>query len=110
MANFYNIYDPAQGTVAGVLSLPNFSNPVQFICGGTFDIAQMTHFGVSGMSMLGAMLGLGGSSLSSMLPKAAVAGSGAGAGGSTALSTIKSSMGLPTNNACSSPTGKKAGC
>lgn len=78
--------------------------------GGTFDIAQMTHFGVSGMSMLGAMLGLGGSSLSSMLPKAAVAGSGTGAGGSTALSTIKSSMGLPTNNACSSPTGKKAGC
>lgn len=38
LANFYNIYDPAQGTVAGVLSLPNFSNPVQFICGGTFDI------------------------------------------------------------------------
>jgi phospholipid/cholesterol/gamma-HCH transport system substrate-binding protein len=38
LANFYNIYDPAQGTVAGVLSLPNFANPVQFICGGTFDI------------------------------------------------------------------------
>lgn len=38
LANFYNIYDPAQGTVTGVLSLPNFANPVQFICGGTFDI------------------------------------------------------------------------
>lgn len=38
LANFYNIYNPAQGTVGGLLSLPNFSNPVQFICGGTFDI------------------------------------------------------------------------
>lgn len=38
LANFYNIYNPAQGTVGGLLSLPNFSNPVQFICGGTFDV------------------------------------------------------------------------
>ncbi|MGJ6122012.1 MCE family protein [Mycolicibacterium sp. Y3] len=38
LANFYNIYNPAQGTVGGLLSLPNFANPVQFICGGTFDI------------------------------------------------------------------------
>ncbi|PQM49299.1 hypothetical protein C1Y40_00485 [Mycobacterium talmoniae] len=37
LANFYNIYEPAQGTVAGLLSVPNFGNPVQFICGGTFD-------------------------------------------------------------------------
>lgn len=37
LANFYNIYNPAQGTLSGVLSLPNFANPVQFICGGTFD-------------------------------------------------------------------------
>jgi phospholipid/cholesterol/gamma-HCH transport system substrate-binding protein len=37
LANFYNIYNPAQGTVGGLLSLPNFGNPVQFICGGTFD-------------------------------------------------------------------------
>ncbi|MCG5431343.1 MCE family protein [Mycobacterium sp. MYCO198283] len=37
LANFYNIYNPAQGTVGGVLSLPNFANPVQFICAGTFD-------------------------------------------------------------------------
>ena len=37
LANFYNIYNPAQGTVGGVLSLPNFANPVQFICGGNFD-------------------------------------------------------------------------
>ena len=38
MANFYNIYNPAQGTVGGLLTLPNFANPVQFICGGTFDV------------------------------------------------------------------------
>ncbi len=38
LANFYNIYNPAQGTVGGLLSLPNFGNPVQFICGGIFDV------------------------------------------------------------------------
>jgi phospholipid/cholesterol/gamma-HCH transport system substrate-binding protein len=38
LANFYNIYNPAQGTLAGLLSLPNFANPVQFICGGTYDV------------------------------------------------------------------------
>jgi phospholipid/cholesterol/gamma-HCH transport system substrate-binding protein len=38
LANFYNIYNPAQGTVGGTLSLPNFGNPVQFICGGVFDV------------------------------------------------------------------------
>ena len=38
LSNFYNIYNPAQGTVGGLLSLPNFANPVQFICGGTFDV------------------------------------------------------------------------
>ena len=38
LANFYNIYNPAQGTVGGLLSLPNFANPTQFICGGTFDV------------------------------------------------------------------------
>jgi phospholipid/cholesterol/gamma-HCH transport system substrate-binding protein len=39
ITNFYNIYDPAQGTLNGLLSLPEFSNPVQFICGGSFDTA-----------------------------------------------------------------------
>ncbi|WP_024794886.1 MCE family protein [Tomitella biformata] len=33
MANFYNIYKPAQGSMTGVLSLPNMANPIQFICG-----------------------------------------------------------------------------
>jgi phospholipid/cholesterol/gamma-HCH transport system substrate-binding protein len=33
MANFYNIYNPAQGAANGLLGLPEFANPVQFICG-----------------------------------------------------------------------------
>src|SRR6201988_1176061 len=37
IANFYNIYDPAQGTLNGLISIPEFSNPVQFICVGSFD-------------------------------------------------------------------------
>jgi phospholipid/cholesterol/gamma-HCH transport system substrate-binding protein len=38
LANFYNIYNPAQGTLSGLLSLPDLANPVQFLCAGTFDI------------------------------------------------------------------------
>jgi len=39
IANFYNIYDPAQGTLNGLLAIPEFANPVQFICGGSFETA-----------------------------------------------------------------------
>jgi len=39
ISNFYNIYDPAQGTLNGLISVPEFANPVQFICGGSFDTA-----------------------------------------------------------------------
>jgi phospholipid/cholesterol/gamma-HCH transport system substrate-binding protein len=39
ISNFYNIYDPAQGTLNGLLSIPEFANPVQFICGGSFETA-----------------------------------------------------------------------
>ncbi len=39
ISNFYNIYDPAQGTLNGLISIPEFANPVQFICGGSFDTA-----------------------------------------------------------------------
>ena len=39
ITNFYNIYDPAQGTLNGLLSIPEFANPVQFICGGSFETA-----------------------------------------------------------------------
>ncbi|CAM5740427.1 MCE family protein [Mycolicibacterium aubagnense] len=38
LANFYNIYNPAQGSLDGLSSLPNFANPVQFLCGGNFDV------------------------------------------------------------------------
>ena len=41
MANFYNIYNPAQGAANGLLGLPEFGNPVQFIC-GNFDAAGTT--------------------------------------------------------------------
>lgn len=40
LANFYNIYNPAQGTLSGLVSVPNFANPVQFICGGLFDVGR----------------------------------------------------------------------
>jgi phospholipid/cholesterol/gamma-HCH transport system substrate-binding protein len=41
IANFYNIYNPAQGTANGLLGLPEFTNPVQFIC-ANFDAAGTT--------------------------------------------------------------------
>ena len=44
ISNFYNIYDPAQGTLNGLISIPEFANPIQFICGGSFD----TTAGISG--------------------------------------------------------------
>ncbi|CDQ42497.1 MULTISPECIES: MCE family protein [Mycolicibacterium] len=37
LANFYNIYNPAQGSIGAILSLPNLANPVQFLCAGVFD-------------------------------------------------------------------------
>ncbi len=43
IANFYNIYDPAQGTLNGLLSIPEFANPTQFICGGSFETAAGYH-------------------------------------------------------------------
>ena len=30
--NFVNIYQPAQGTLSGVLAVNNFANPIQFLC------------------------------------------------------------------------------
>ncbi|ORW73736.1 mammalian cell entry protein [Mycobacterium saskatchewanense] len=31
--NFVNIYQPAQGTLSGVLAVNNFANPISFLCG-----------------------------------------------------------------------------
>ena len=33
LANYVNIYQPAQGTVTGALAFNNFADPIQFICG-----------------------------------------------------------------------------
>jgi phospholipid/cholesterol/gamma-HCH transport system substrate-binding protein len=33
LSNFVNIYEPAHGSVTGVMSLNNFSNPISFLCG-----------------------------------------------------------------------------
>ncbi|MBJ8340351.1 MCE family protein [Antrihabitans sp. YC3-6] len=33
LANFYQIYKPAQGTLTGAIALGNFANPINFICG-----------------------------------------------------------------------------
>lgn len=73
--------------------------------GGTIDIAAMTHFGVSGLSTLGALLG--GNGLSRFLsPATSTAGSTPGSG-----STAKgSAMGMPFNAACASGAGRKSGC
>ncbi len=40
MSNFYNIYKPAQGSMTGVLSVPNFANPIQFLCGSIAGAAR----------------------------------------------------------------------
>ena len=42
MANFYNIYNPATGTEAGVFTVNNFSNPIQFICSSVASIENLT--------------------------------------------------------------------
>jgi phospholipid/cholesterol/gamma-HCH transport system substrate-binding protein len=33
VANFYNIFEPANGSLTGALAVNNFANPVSFICG-----------------------------------------------------------------------------
>lgn len=33
LANFINVYQPAQGTMTGALALNNFANPISFLCG-----------------------------------------------------------------------------
>lgn len=33
LANFYNIYEPANGALTGALAVNNFANPLTFICG-----------------------------------------------------------------------------
>lgn len=33
VSNFVNIYDPAHGSITGILGLNNFANPISFLCG-----------------------------------------------------------------------------
>lgn len=40
-ANFYNIYQPAQGALTGELAVTQFQNPLQFICGAIQATGRM---------------------------------------------------------------------
>jgi phospholipid/cholesterol/gamma-HCH transport system substrate-binding protein len=40
LANFYNIYKPAQGTLTGVVGLSEFANPSAFVCGAIEGTAR----------------------------------------------------------------------
>ncbi|MDJ0441103.1 MCE family protein [Rhodococcus qingshengii] len=40
-ANFYNIYQPAQGALTGALAVSQMQNPVQFICGAIQAASQL---------------------------------------------------------------------
>jgi phospholipid/cholesterol/gamma-HCH transport system substrate-binding protein len=33
VANFHNIFEPANGSLTGALAVNNFANPISFICG-----------------------------------------------------------------------------
>jgi phospholipid/cholesterol/gamma-HCH transport system substrate-binding protein len=39
--NFINIYQPAQGTLTGALSVNNFQNPITFLCGAIQAASRM---------------------------------------------------------------------
>ncbi|OAN36859.1 MCE family protein [Mycolicibacterium iranicum] len=41
-ANFYNMYNPDAGAVAGAFALHNFSNPLQFICSAIGSVENAT--------------------------------------------------------------------
>jgi phospholipid/cholesterol/gamma-HCH transport system substrate-binding protein len=42
LANGYNLYNPMTGTAAGAFSIPNISNPLQFICGAIGAVENAT--------------------------------------------------------------------
>ncbi|MCD2106057.1 MCE family protein [Rhodococcus erythropolis] len=42
LANFYQIYKPAQGSMTGAIALSNFKNPIQWICGSIEGIRNDT--------------------------------------------------------------------
>ena len=42
LANFYNIYKPAQGSLTGALAINNLANPVEWMCGSVAAAANAT--------------------------------------------------------------------
>lgn len=42
LANFYNIYKPAQGSLTGALALNNTANPIEWMCGSVGAAANAT--------------------------------------------------------------------
>lgn len=42
LANFNNIYQPAQGTLTGAIAANNFGNPINFICGAVAGVENAT--------------------------------------------------------------------
>ncbi|PND49545.1 MULTISPECIES: MCE family protein [Rhodococcus] len=42
LANFYDIYKPAQGSLTGALAISNLANPVEFMCGSVAAAANAT--------------------------------------------------------------------
>ncbi len=42
LANFNNIYQPAQGSLTGAIALNNFGNPINFICGAVAGVENAT--------------------------------------------------------------------
>ncbi|MGA9873219.1 MAG: MCE family protein [Rhodococcus sp. (in: high G+C Gram-positive bacteria)] len=42
LANFNNIYQPAQGTLTGAIAANNFGNPINFVCGAVAGIENAT--------------------------------------------------------------------
>lgn len=41
VANFYNIYEPANGSLTGALAVNNFANPISFICGAIQSASRL---------------------------------------------------------------------
>ncbi|HEY2344603.1 MAG TPA: hypothetical protein VGH80_01830 [Xanthomonadaceae bacterium] len=86
--------------------------------GGTADIAQMTHFGVSGLSMVGSIIGASGIDVSSVVSHFLNSSSaptpslnpGASGAGSATQALKAQLLGAPTNNACVGGSGAKSGC
>lgn len=43
VANFYNIYEPANGSLTGALAVNNFANPITFLCGAIQAASRLNY-------------------------------------------------------------------